>query len=155
MILGIEIALIVVGLIGLITGKLPLDKSHAVRGWPARLLGLVALTPIPLSTVAIMAYMAVNAPATDPAALNRFVADNQLTMIGIEAGIAIGTALVIFGVGRLFARPNEEVETVRPVRWEDRAKPADDVDDAVQKWLTARTGKPAAEEAVPLVRVKQ
>jgi hypothetical protein len=102
-----------------------------------------------------MAYMAVNAPATDPAAVNRFVADNQLTMVGIEAGIAIGTALVIFGLGRLFARPNEEVETVRPVRWEDRAKPADDVDDAVQKWLNARTSKPAVEEAVPLVRVKQ
>jgi len=154
MILGIEIALIVVGLIGLVTGKLPLDKSHAVHGWPARLLGLVALTPIPLSTLAIMAYLAVNAPTTDPVALNQFVADNKLNMVIIEAAIAIGVAFTVFGFGRLFARPTE-VETVQPVRWQDRAKPADDVDDAVQKWLNALTGKPAAEEAVPLVRVKE
>jgi hypothetical protein len=156
MILGMEIALIVVGLIGLVTGKLPLDKTHSVHGLPARFLGLVALTPIPLSALAIAAYLAVNAPATDPAAVNQFVADNQLNMVVIEAAIVIGAAVVVFGLGRLFAGTAEaEVETVKPVRWQDRVRPADEVDDAVKKWLNARTGKAAADDAVPLVRVKQ
>jgi hypothetical protein len=150
MILGIEIALLVVGVLALVRGKLPLDKSHAVYGLPARFLGLIALTPLPASFVVVAIYTVLNVPSGDPAAVNQFVADNRLALVGIEAAIAIGVAVIVFGLGRLFAQ-EARAPTVKPVRWEDRVRPKDDVDDAVQRWMNARTKKPVGDEAVPLV----
>src|SRR5262245_47678776 len=49
MILGAEIALLVMGLYALFAGKLTLTKQKVVRGTPARLLGILCLLPIPLS----------------------------------------------------------------------------------------------------------
>jgi hypothetical protein len=50
-ILVIEIVLLIVGLIALIGGKAYLSKDVVVRGTPARLLGLLAITPIPLQFI--------------------------------------------------------------------------------------------------------
>ena len=154
MILGIEIALLVVGVLALVRGKLPLDKSHAVYGLPARFLGLIALTPLPASFVVVAAYTILNVPSGNPAAVDQFVADNRWILIAIEAGIAIGVAVTVFGLGRLFAQENR-IPTLQPVRWEDRVRPKDDVDDAVQRWMNARTKKPVGDEAVPLVSTDQ
>jgi hypothetical protein len=154
MILGIEIALLVVGVLALVRGKLPLDKSHAVYGLPARFLGLVALTPLPASFVVVAAYTVLNVPSGDPVAVDQFVTDNRWTLIAIEAGIAIGVAVIVFGLGRLFAQESQ-VPIVKTMRWEDRVRPKDDVDDAVQRWMNVRAKKQVGEEAVPLVSADQ
>ena len=44
MIVGIEIALFLVGLFALVTGRLPLGP-RIVRGAPARMLGILAMMP--------------------------------------------------------------------------------------------------------------
>src|SRR5438552_14838385 len=51
MIIGAEIALLFIGLYALIKGQLPTNKKskHVVRGWPARVIGIIALLPIPVS----------------------------------------------------------------------------------------------------------
>jgi len=51
MIIGAEIALLFIGLYALIKGQLPTSKKakHVVRGWPARVIGIIALLPIPVS----------------------------------------------------------------------------------------------------------
>jgi hypothetical protein len=51
MILGMEIAMFVIGIMALVRGKLKLGKNKEVTGTPARLLGLIGFVPIPLAIV--------------------------------------------------------------------------------------------------------
>jgi len=53
MIIGAEVALLIIGLYALFTGKLPTNKKskHTVQGWPARVIGIIGLLPLPLSFV--------------------------------------------------------------------------------------------------------
>jgi hypothetical protein len=55
MILGAEVALLVLGLYALIAGKMLSSKKakYDVRGWRARVVGLVCLLPLPLSLLAV------------------------------------------------------------------------------------------------------
>ena len=48
-ILILEIAMFVLGLIGLIGGKLPLSKGKTLEGTRARIAGLIILLPLPLA----------------------------------------------------------------------------------------------------------
>jgi hypothetical protein len=48
-ILGIEIGMLVMGIIALVTGKLTLSKKKVVYGTPAKLLAIPLLLPIPLA----------------------------------------------------------------------------------------------------------
>src|SRR5437899_2470508 len=57
MIIGAEVALFLIGLYALITGRLSTGK-HVVQGWPARVIGIIGLSPVPLSFVAGMAVAA-------------------------------------------------------------------------------------------------
>ena len=119
MILVIEIALAIYGLIGLFGGKMTLSKTKVVLGVPARLLGLLALTPLPVALVAIIGYVAVKAPA-DP---ERFAADNHVTIMVIEAVIVLGIAVMVFALGAaLGVNPQEAAR--RSSRYE-----SDDEDD--------------------------
>jgi hypothetical protein len=104
MILGIEIAMIVVGLLALVRGKMTISKNKVVTGAAARLLGLVALTPLPVAFAAVALYVAVSGVG-DP---ERFVEDNKLTIMLIEAGVVIGIAILVFGIGAAIGRPPEE-----------------------------------------------
>lgn len=47
MILGAEIALLILGLIGLCSGKWRVGKGLTVQGRPARIAGLIAIIPLP------------------------------------------------------------------------------------------------------------
>ena len=123
MILGVEIALAIVGLIALFGGKLTISKTKVVRGAPARLLGLLALSPFPLAFVVVLGYVAANAPA-DP---ERFVADNQWTIIGIEAGIVITVAVLVFAIGAAVA--TNPAETARRKRADALGDADDGLDD--------------------------
>src|SRR5262245_32613854 len=125
MILGIEVALIVVGIMAIARGRLPLDKTRSVYGMPARLLGFVALTPIPVSAVVVAVYLASHASSGDPAAVERAVDDNRYTLMIIEATITLGVAFVVFGLGRALSEPprdemsEELARLARPARPED------------------------------------
>ena len=60
MIVGAEIALLVIGLYALFAGKLPTNKKakYVIQGWPARVIGVIGLLPIPLSFMVGMAVAA-------------------------------------------------------------------------------------------------
>ena len=109
MILGMEIGLAIVGLIALFGGKFTISKTKVVQGMPARLLGLLALTPFPLALVVVLGYVAANAPANP----EQFVKDNQWTLIGIEAGIVITIAVLLFVIGAAVATNPEETRKRR------------------------------------------
>ena len=47
MILGLEIGLIIYGIIALVKGRMKFGENKVVEGLPARLLGVLALTPLP------------------------------------------------------------------------------------------------------------
>jgi hypothetical protein len=95
MIQGVEIALLVIGLLAIIRGKLTISKTKVVTGAAARLLGLIALTPLPVALAAVALYMAVSGVG-DP---ERFADDNRMTLMLIEAGVVIGIAILVFGIG--------------------------------------------------------
>jgi hypothetical protein len=103
MILGVEIAMLVVGLLAIFRGRMTISKNKVVTGIAARLLGLVALTPLPVAFATIALYVAVSGPG-DP---ERFVEDNKLTIMLIEAGVVIGIAIVVFGMGAAIGHPPE------------------------------------------------
>jgi hypothetical protein len=60
MIIGVEIALLCLGLYAVIMGRFPFTKTakHTVQGWPARVIGVIYLLPIPLSFVVATAVAA-------------------------------------------------------------------------------------------------
>jgi hypothetical protein len=117
MILGIEIAMIVVGLLALVRGKMTVTGSKVVIGTPARLLGALALTPLPAAFVAVIGYIALNAPA-DP---EQFAQDKKWTITAIEAGIVIGIAVLVFGIGAAIGVSPAEADRLerRRRRYED------------------------------------
>jgi hypothetical protein len=129
MILAIEIALIVIGLMALIRGKWTISKTKVVEGVPARLLGLVALTPIPVAIVASLLYVAVAAPNLNPDQLQKFADDSKWTLVGIEAGIVILTAILVFGIGAAVARdPNARPRDEEFDRYDQYGEPRSDQD---------------------------
>ena len=56
MILIFEIALLVCGIIAIITGKFKLDKKKVIEGLPARFLGFLCLLPMPFSLFVGLIY---------------------------------------------------------------------------------------------------
>lgn len=95
MILGAEIGLAIWGLIALIRGRMVVSKTKVVIGVPARLLGLLALTPLPLALMFVTIYLAANADLTDQAAAERFAQEHKWTITLIE-GLTVG--VIAFGV---------------------------------------------------------
>ena len=95
MILGIEIAMLVIGILAIVRGKMTVTGSKVVLGVPARLLGLLALTPLPVAFVAVFGYIAINQPV-DP---EQFAQDKKWTIIAIEAVVVISIAVLVFGIG--------------------------------------------------------
>src|SRR5688500_8932349 len=96
MILGAEIAMLVIGIYALVTGKLTLSKKKVVQGTPARMIGIIGLLPLPLSFMAGVMY-----GATMAAQGKDFTTDKsaQWTMIGIEGGITLVAFLLILVLG--------------------------------------------------------
>jgi hypothetical protein len=131
MILGIEIAMLVIGLLALVRGRMTISKSKVVTGAAARLLGLVALTPLPVALAAVGLYVAAAGGAADP---ERFVEDKRVTITLIEAGVVIGIAILVFGIGAAIGRPpeparsddDEDEEDDRPRKRRDRDDEIDD-----------------------------
>ncbi|MCE9561934.1 MAG: hypothetical protein K8U57_07755 [Planctomycetes bacterium] len=129
MILGMEIAMLVIGFLALVRGKLTLSATKVVEGMPARLLGMLAMTPLPLALMAGIAIAVAQGPG-DP---EKFAEDNRWTLIAIEAGIVIGVAVLVFGIGSMIAvdptraefrkRTWEEDSYDRPISDENERRP--------------------------------
>src|SRR4051812_13151875 len=98
MILGLEIGLIIFGLIALFRGKLTISKTKVVEGLPARLLGLLALTPLPIAILVGIVFVLAVAP-NNPEKAARIADENKLTLALVEAGIVIFITILVFGFG--------------------------------------------------------
>jgi len=142
MIIGLYIGLAIVGLLALIRGRMQISKTKIVVGIPARLLGLMAFTPLPMALVAVTIYLLVNAPLGDPQAAERFAQEHKGTVTLIEGVCAFGVALLLFVIAAMVAVSPEEAERRQRRRtWADhddyveddnlprRPRPAEDVDD--------------------------
>jgi hypothetical protein len=121
MILGLEIGLFIFGILALVRGRMTLTKSKVVEGVPARLIGMLALTPLPVAFLIGVAYAIIAAPA-DP---EKFAEDNKWTLMGIEAAIVIGVAIMVFVIGMLVAVDPKEARR-RKRRYEDEDDEAED-----------------------------
>lgn len=99
MILGAEIGLLIFGLWSLIRGKVTVFGGRAVYGMPARLLGLLAMTPIPLAFLVGTLFVVASAPANP----ERFAEDNKWALIGIEGGIVVLLTILILVIGEKLA----------------------------------------------------
>lgn len=123
---GIAVGLTIFGLLGLIRGKMTISKTKVVVGVPARLLGLLAMTPIPLllSVGVVIGLMNLN---EDPQKLQK---DNQLLFAAIEVGVVVGVALLVFVIAAVVAiHPKEAERRERAGRYDEEDEYEDDRDD--------------------------
>jgi hypothetical protein len=100
MMLGMEIALAVMGLLALVTGKLRLGKNRVVVGPLARFLGFIALMPVPLAAFAIAAFCVSTGQNPNAPSL-------KWTLIAIEAGALGACTLAMYGLGALVGSPRQ------------------------------------------------
>jgi hypothetical protein len=89
-ILGIEIALVIYGILALIRGKFVVSSKKVVTGGAAYFLGILSLCPMPIAFVVILGVH--QAGILD-------AQKDQLTMAVIEAAIVIGMVILIFCIG--------------------------------------------------------
>jgi hypothetical protein len=101
MIIGAEIGLIVFGLIALIRGKMTFTRNRVLEGPLARVLGAVALLPIPVSFVIAFAlaalFIAQGKPVDGP--------DFKWKAIAIEASTVVFFLVLIYAIGLPNAGP--------------------------------------------------
>lgn len=104
MILGAEIAMLIMGLIALVKGKMTLSKKRVLLGTPARVMGVVAMLPIPISLC--LAFLA----AIVLAATDSTMTEDSFRgyAIAIELGVLILTLVAVYGVGGQYAVDPEE-----------------------------------------------
>jgi dienelactone hydrolase len=126
LILGIEIALFILGIIALATGKLTLTKTRVVYGWPARLLGIIGLLPLPLSFGVGVAIGVLLAMRGEP------VENHRGLFIAIEVGIVFGCVALLYGIGLFFVGPpaTDDDDTERRSRRRRRRYVEEDEEEA-------------------------
>jgi hypothetical protein len=103
MILGLEIGLLITGIYALATGKLTLSKNRVVHGPAARVLGVVALLPLPL------AFLIGFALGVNAASRGQTLEEVKPLLIGVELAVALLCGGIVLGVGLAVARDPEEV----------------------------------------------
>jgi hypothetical protein len=106
MIAGAEVVLFVVGLYALIAGKLPTSKNgkRAVRGLPARVIGVICLLPLPL------AFLVCAAVAAVLIAQGQEVTPQSFMWVGmvIEASIVVLCVVAAVILQRVYQTPVEQ-----------------------------------------------
>jgi hypothetical protein len=95
----LQLALAVIGLIVLFTGKLKLSADKVVEGTPARLLALILLTPLPLGFMVGLGVGVWAATAGKP------IDDIRMPLLMVDVGLTIAAAVVTFGIASVIARP--------------------------------------------------
>ena len=108
MIIGAEVAMLVMGAYILFGGKILPKKNakHIVRGWPLRVIGIIYLLPIPISLLAGMGL------AVWGIAREKDVASPSFFWIrtALEGSIVAACLLAVYLVGRAYRIPVEKPE---------------------------------------------
>jgi hypothetical protein len=89
MILGLEIAMLIGGLVALVTGKLKLSQRMVTEGVAARLAGAVFLLPLPMAFTIGMVIGFMQATQGKP-----MDGSFNWTLVLMEAGIVVGCLVV-------------------------------------------------------------
>ena len=89
MLLGIEIALLAYGILALVRGEFAVPRLTVVRGARARLLGFIALAPLPLSFIVGMAMAAAGRDAMARGPLASLL---ELCVLGVCATVIYDAA---------------------------------------------------------------
>jgi hypothetical protein len=119
MICVIEIGLFIFGIMMLITGKMKLSAGRVVEGTPARLLGLLALVPLPLALVVGAIYTAtVVMQGPNPGAFDLGNRDTIIITV-IEAVITLGTLAAVLGIGYAVGKAPVDKRQRLVEEWED------------------------------------
>ena len=105
MILGAEIALFVMGVYALVTGKLLHSKNATttVRGWPARVIGIICLLPIPVAFAVSAVVAAVFVMQGKPVTQDSFF----WVGTGIEAGVLVLCVIAMTILTYVYQTPND------------------------------------------------
>jgi len=129
MILGIEIALIVLGIMALVKGKIQLSKNRVVQGTPARLLAIVCFAPLPLAFMSGIAYGAYLATQGGDLESHKWI------FIAIEAGVVVACLALLFILGfALATSPAPETPRVEIGDWDrDLGRDRRRRDDRIEK----------------------
>jgi hypothetical protein len=109
MILALEIALAVVGLLAIIRGRLRIAPNCVVGGTPARWLGALALSPVPL-TLVMMFVSALASTATDP---EQFLHENRQTFALVELGLVVFAGLLVLILGAAIGTKHSKAAKAR------------------------------------------
>jgi predicted Zn finger-like uncharacterized protein len=148
MILGIEIAMFVMGIIAIVKGKLTLAKGKVVYGTPARLIGAIGLLPLPLAFLAIIVF-AVIVAASDPNFNERaFEQQYRWTAVGIEVGCVLLCLVLFYAIGLRYAESPEADEAPRRRRRRDEDEDEDEEDDFEEEVAPSRRDEERHERAV-------
>lgn len=95
----LQIAMAIVGIIVLCTGKLKLSANKVVVGTPARLLGLMLLAPLPVAfTIGICVGLYVGSTGGS-------LDDVQIPMLLVDVGLVVLTAIAVFAIASAIAKP--------------------------------------------------
>jgi hypothetical protein len=156
MILGMEIALLVMGLHALVTGRMVLGRNRVVYGAAARVLGLIALLPIPLAFCAGVGMGVVMVSRGED------ITDESLrwVFVGVEAAIVVFCLILLYSIGLAVAGPPaplltseqlqiEAFKRAHPERFSGKPVPGDAVQGGVPLQTIALAGygrRPAAQE---------
>jgi hypothetical protein len=106
MILGAEIAILLGGLYFMVVGRMPArrGRSGEVRGWRARLVGLVMVSPVPLALAATIAGFVARALLTGEEPTEEEIATYGMW---VELAAVVAAVVVASVLESVFARAEE------------------------------------------------
>jgi hypothetical protein len=114
MLLIIEIALLVMGIMALARGEIKLSQRKVVTGAPARLIGLLAMAPLPIAFaigfIHGVMHGAQAGPNNDPV---KFAKDNMLFYAMIEAGILLVVGVLLVTIALACAKDPRDLKRAR------------------------------------------
>ena len=113
-IIGMNIGLIIAGIMALVRGKFVLTKNRVVEGVPARLLGAACFIPLPVVLCGSVTFLLVRSGG----AVREPTTEDQLLSAAIEWGIMIVSLLILFGTAFALSGPPSE-DRPPPRRWDD------------------------------------
>jgi hypothetical protein len=97
-----ELAMLVFGVFTLVNGSFRMSQEKVVWGVPARIMGALLLVPMPLEFVILFTTIFVYAAQDRP-----FDPSNMRWLVLTNAGIVLGTCVLILGIGLTAAEPLE------------------------------------------------
>ncbi len=99
MCIGLELGLVVFGIFALVKGRFSVSRSKVVAGTAARVMGVLALLPIPLAIVVHTLYAA--ASIRSGTEMDRAAAQD------VDGAITIGVVVLLLVVGIALGKPKQ------------------------------------------------